>query len=76
MRFALGALRWPPASFWAATTAELRLAVDGYVEARGGKRQQSKASELRDLMDAHAYRTKSIKDDPKAVVIGGGRKGR
>ncbi|MEN5297525.1 phage tail assembly chaperone [Brucella sp. TWI559] len=37
-RSAFGVLRWTPATFWNATLSEFMAAIDGFIEARGGKK--------------------------------------
>lgn len=38
MKLALGVLRWTPDTFWRSTFSEFFSAVNGYSEARGGKK--------------------------------------
>ena len=74
MELGLGVLRWPPAVFWSATVPELVAALDGYVESKGGGSRSAKqqfVDEMRALSETDTGPSKSIADDPRAVVIGG-----
>ena len=76
MELAGGVLRWPEAQFWGSTPHYLYAALDGFAESRGAKRRKPNTSDLREMMDAAPYRARSVKGHPKAIVIGGGRRGR
>lgn len=51
MAWAFGVLHWAPGAFWAATPHELMAAIEGYMDAHGGGRDQPMSrAELGDLM--------------------------
>ena len=53
MEIGLGVLGRPAADFWAMTLGEFQAALDGHLEAQGGRKQQASPpsrQELRELM--------------------------
>lgn len=51
MSWAFGMLLWAPGVFWAATPHELMAAIDGYIDAHGGARDEPMSrAELDELM--------------------------
>ncbi len=53
MEVGLGVVGHPAAEFWAMTMPEFQAALDGHLEARGGRKQQAappSRQELRELM--------------------------
>ena len=62
MQVCMGALGWPPESFWAASVADCRRAVAGYRAARGlSARRPADPKALRRLIRDHAQTSASIR---------------